>query len=143
MQLEGYRRLLTENYIDQVDRMSKYGGDFSYILDGRTLAIWPRGGYRRRSETGYEQINKRNGMIGVPSFNRSGVILKTIFRHGLHFGDRIQVESESLPNATGLYAIRSISHHLSAEIPDGPWESHIEATFMVDNNTPVAVARHL
>ena len=134
---------LTGNYIDQIDKMARYGGDFSYILEGKTLAIWPKGGYRKRSENSFEKINKRNGMISVPGFNRSGVMVKTIFRSGLHFGDKIQVESESLPNATGLYAIRAISHHLSSELPDGPWESHIEATFMVDDNTPVAIARHL
>lgn len=134
---------LTGNYIDQLDKMAKYGGDFSYILEGKTLAIWPKGRYRQRSDKSYETINKSRGMIGVPGFNRSGVTVKTIFRENLHFGDKIQVESASLPNATGLYAIRAISHHLSSELPDGPWESNIEATFMVDDNTPVAIARHL
>lgn len=134
---------LTGNYIDQLDKMAKYGGDFSYILEDKTLAIWPKGSYRKRSKNSFEKINKWNGMISVPGFNRSGVVVKTIFRSGLHFGDKIQVESESLPNATGLYAIRAISHHLSSELPDGPWESNIEATFMVDDNTPVAIARHL
>ena len=134
---------LTGNYIDQIDKMAKFGGNFSYILEGKTLAIWPKGSYRQRSKKRYETINKARGMIGVPGFNRSGVTVKTIFRASLHFGDKIQVESESLPNATGLYAIRAISHHLSSELPDGPWESHIAATFMADENTPVAIARHL
>ncbi|MCT6837446.1 MAG: hypothetical protein M3036_07310 [Bifidobacteriales bacterium] len=133
---------LTGNYIDQLDKMARYGGDFSYLLEGKTLAVWPNGGYRKRSEESYAKINKGNGMIYSPSFNRSGVTVKTIFRSDLHFGDKIEIESESLPNATGLYAIRAISHHLSSELPEGLWESHIAATFMVDKNTPVAIARH-
>lgn len=133
---------LTGNYIDQLDKMARYGGDFSYLLEGKTLAVWPKGGYRKRSDARYFKVNKRVGMISVTGFNRSGVTVKTIFNAGLHFGDKIEIESESLPNATGLYAIQAISHHLSSELPEGLWESHIAATFMVDKNTPVAIARH-
>ncbi|MXV35663.1 MULTISPECIES: baseplate hub protein [unclassified Saccharibacter] len=130
----------TGNYTDQLDKCS-LEGFASYIIDGRTLSIRPNVERRLASEGDKQVINKHTGLLGVPSFNNCGIVFKLRYRPSLSFGDVIRVESETLPNGTGYYVVRAVTHHLSSEMPDGPWESEIEAYFANLGNLDQARAR--
>ena len=108
---------------------------FDFSTGHGVLSIWPIGSYRKGSATPVE-ISAKNGLLGYPEFNGVGVSFRTIYNPSIRFGDRIKLISAA-PNVTGYYTVQNVSHHLSQELPGGPWESQIQATFI---NNPVGLA---
>lgn len=108
---------------------------FDFSTGHGVLSIWPIGSYRKGSATPAE-ISAKNGLLGYPEFNGVGVSFRTIYNPSIRFGDRIKLISVA-PNVTGYYTVQNVSHHLSQELPGGPWESQIQATFI---QNPVGLA---
>lgn len=74
-------------------------------------------------------LNKNAGMIGYPTFNNEGIIVKSLYNPAVKFNGLIKVES-IVPKATGVWRITKLTHTLSAFNPQGgDWSSDIEATY--------------
>lgn len=109
---------------------------FSYTTENGVLNIWPINGTRQPAGQSAVTVSPNTGLIGYPRFAGVGVTFTTIYNPGLRFGDRIYLET-SLPNATGYYSVQATAHHLSTEMPGGPWETEVTATSFVN---PVGTA---
>ena len=104
---------------------------FACTTENGVLNIWPINGTRQPAGQSAVTISPNTGLIGYPRFAGVGVTFTTIYNPGLRFGDRIYLET-SLPNATGYYSVQATAHHLSTEMPGGPWETEVTATSFVN-----------
>lgn len=101
---------------------------FHVSIENRTVTIWPFGqSLSKAGAAGYTTISPATGLIGYPQFNGVGLTLRTIYNPSIRYGDHISVVSVA-PNVTGTYNVSAVAHHLSEDIPGGPWETEIQAT---------------
>lgn len=92
------------------------------------VTIWPMGrALSSAGASGFTTVNPATGLIGYPQLNGVGVVLRTIYNPSIRYGDKISVESIA-PNVTGTYVVNAIVHHLSEDVPGGPWETEIQAS---------------
>ena len=101
---------------------------FNYTASNGVLSIWPIGGQRNPASHSVTLINTDSGMIGYPDFAGVSVTFRTLYNPSIRFGDQIRIES-IVPNVTGDYTVNRTAHHLSADVPGGPWETEVLATF--------------
>lgn len=108
--------------LDQVHACAA-AANIDFDDDGRTLAIWPKTGFRGGA---IPLINPGNGMVGYPAFTQAGIALTTRFNPSVVFGGLIQVETDLAP-ARGRWRVFSVAHQLESETPGGPWFTTVEA----------------
>lgn len=96
-------------------------GNFNWIIDDNTLAIWPKG--KSRGGT-VPVISSATGMVGYPTFQSPGISVRTIFNNQLRYGASVKVES-ILPFANGTFTMFQLSHELQSETPNGTWFTEI------------------
>ena len=99
-------------------------GDFQWVIDGNTLAIWPHG--QPRSGVAVD-VSPATGMIGYPTFSSFGSSGTTLFNPAIVYGTQLNVTSALKP-ACGKWIVYTLAHDLEAETPGGTWETHLEAT---------------
>ena len=77
-----------------------------------------------------EAINPNTGQIGYPSFDSMGVQVTCFFRPELRVAGLMRISS-SMPRASGVWKIYSVSHELSVNQPQGgPWRTTAAGTWM-------------
>ncbi len=86
------------------------------------LAIWPKTGSRSGGTA--PVISPTNGMIGYPEFQALLVNVRTLFNTNVAPGGMVEIQSQ-LTAANGKFIVVSVGHDLSAQLPDGPWETSI------------------
>lgn len=84
-----------------------------------SISFWPQDGER---DTVMPFISPEHGLIGYPVFSNGGLMFQTQFSTLLTTGRNVQIET-SLPHASGVYKLTSVTHELSSWMPDGPWHS--------------------
>jgi Baseplate hub gp41 len=127
----------------QADKCARAAGISWGIINGNTLAIWPKGGNRNTSNV--PVISAETGMISYPAFTQQGIIVRTLFNPQIAFGGLVQVKSTLLSaiaaaqptqaNATGnapstfptQWAINKLDLALDSLVPKGHWMSTVFA----------------
>jgi hypothetical protein len=126
-------------YLQQMQAVAQDANINAQLINGQTLAIWPKGGSRNTPTP--TTISAQTGMVGYPSFTQNGIMLKTLFKPEITFGSLIKVESividaaqqsKSAPVSTvlpanGVWAITKLDHNLDSDVPRGQWLSMIQA----------------
>ena len=112
--------------LDQAYEAAADAGIIMAVVPGPVLAIWPGNGYRSGV---VPLISAATGMVGYPAFAGSAgqIALRTLFNPSVRFGGLVQVQSTISPQATGTWFVSSLSHSLSALMPDGDWFTDITA----------------
>lgn len=96
------------------------------IVDGKTLAIWPKGGSRKTNEI--PLISPQTGMILYPAYTQQGIMLRTLFDPKISFGGLIKVQSRvKAVNDVGQWAVNQLNLALECQVPKGKWEAVIAA----------------
>lgn len=110
------------------DQVRELAEDVScdYVVDNGVLAVCAPGQTRDGQNI---TVSARNGLIGYPNFDNIGIGFRTIYRPNFRFMGPVTLQS-SFPNASGTYRIYFIGHHLSCQMPGGPWETEIKANFL-------------
>ena len=98
-------------------------GDFNWIIDNSTLAIWPKNGVRKGTLV---VVSPQTGMVGFPKFMNQGVVVKTLYNPDIRYGSVIKVES-SLQSACGLWGVTQMVYELESETPGGAWFMTMQA----------------
>jgi hypothetical protein len=93
-----------------------------------------------RGKVGIPTIDPEHGLIGYPSYTNFGIDFRCIYAPTLRKGGQVQIRS-ALPgaqssnpsfganaSANGLWNIYGLSHSLDSQIPNGLWESTVQAT---------------
>lgn len=102
---------------EQAQKCVDAGGIMWNRGDDGVLAIWPRDGSRGGQ---VPIISPETGMVGYPSFNAYGVMLRTLFNPSIGFGQMVEVRS-SLSGASGRYSVYMLSYDLESQVPNGKW----------------------
>ena len=77
-----------------------------------------------------EAINPQTGQIGYPSFDSMGIQVTCFFRPELRVAGMMRIAS-SMPRASGVWKIYSVTHDLSVNQPGGgPWRTTAAGTWM-------------
>ena len=92
------------------------------MVDDGVLAIWPPGGARSGS---IPLISPQTGMVGYPTMNNIGPVVKTLYNPGIKFGSTVKIESRVRP-ACGIWQVTQLEHALESEVESGEWFSHLE-----------------
>jgi hypothetical protein len=74
-------------------------------------------------------INKESGLIGYPKFSQAGVDFKCVYNPALRFAGVVKLESV-IPRASGEWQIIGLTHHITAMIPGGAWESDVKTCWI-------------
>lgn len=99
------------------------------IIDDSEVVLVPTSGTRGQLLT-VTAINPETGQIGYPSFDSMGIRCSCLFRPDLMVAGYCRIES-SLPRASGVWKIYSVTHELTANLPSGgPWMSTIAGIWM-------------
>ena len=94
----------------------------NYSLDRGVLAIWPRN--EARQVGGPIRISPATGMVGYPTFNAQGIVVRTLFNKDVVLGSRVDIDTE-ITMAKGLWVAYGIFHTLESETPNGQWFTDI------------------
>lgn len=98
--------------------------NIEFTVDNNVLAIWPKGGTRGSL---IPLISANTGMVGYPTFNPIGVVIKTLFNPGITHKGKVKIQSIVKP-ACGEWEVNNLTHTLEAETIGGQWFSEIECT---------------
>ncbi len=86
-------------------------------IDNGKVDIWPSDG--KKTDT-VINLGPTNSLVGYPSFTRSGLLVNSIYRPEISQGRLIALDT-SVPRAAGTWQAASVEHHLSCNLPNGPW----------------------
>lgn len=95
-----------------------------WVLDGKVMAITPRGVPRN---TLVPLISAATGLIGYPVFNGVEVNARTLYNPGIQPLGVVKIETD-VQRAAGYWEVRSMSHQLESEKPNGAWFTSFKAT---------------
>lgn len=84
-----------------------------------SISFWPQKSTRDDVKP---LISPEYGLIGYPIFSNGGVMFQSQFSTLLTTGRGIELQT-SLPHASGVYKLTSVTHELSSWFDDGPWHS--------------------
>jgi hypothetical protein len=70
-------------------------------------------------------LTPQSGLIGYPSYERSGLIVTAIFDPAFTCGTPLEIRS-AVPSATGRWYPYSLTHFLEAKMPRGQWLSQMQ-----------------
>lgn len=104
--------------------MQAYG--FAMYIDNtspNTVAITPFGKARNMIAA---NVSPQTGLVGYPQVNKMGINFDTLFNPDITFGGPVIVNS-SIALAKGTWNVRSMSHSLSSQTPNGPWLTTVSA----------------
>lgn len=110
----------------QLDRV-RIDGNFSISLQNGVLYLYNVGDSIDEDDIHGSPplFARQTGMIGYPQYCSQGLIINSIFRPEILFGQTVQVLSSIQP-ACGLWpAMVSLHHELSTLMPDGPWMTQL------------------
>lgn len=117
--------VLNGSPMQQAEAAARQAG-VNLIVDDNVLSILPA---NVASSGNAVLLNKNTGMIGYPTFNADGIVLKSLFNPALRFNASVKVES-IVPKASGVWRVTKLVHKLEAFVAkDGAWFSEIEAAY--------------
>lgn len=84
-----------------------------------SISFWPQ---ESKKDDVIPLVSPEHGLIGYPIFSNGGVMFQTQFSTLLTTGRNVNLQT-SLPHASGIYKLTSVTHELSSWVEDGPWHS--------------------
>jgi hypothetical protein len=116
---------LSGSLFDQMQDVRRQAA-INAVIDEKNgnLVIWPRDQARRAA---IPLVSAATGMRGYPAFTQYGVRVDTLYNPGIASGGQVALESSILP-ATGRWYVYLVGHDLEAEMPEGKWFTHFEAS---------------
>lgn len=94
-------------------------------IENKVVTIYPLNGSSAQLVL---TISGDNGLIGYPSFSQNGIDCKIMFAPAVSIGQKIKIDS-IVPKVSGVWWVYSLSHSIEANIPNGKWETNIQASY--------------
>ena len=112
------------------DAMITRGIEIDIPIDtSETVSVW----YKDKARSGTVPLvsagtpGAPGTLIGYPRYTQLGIDFTCVYTPTLRRGGQAQVQS-SLPSATGLWRIDGMAHALDAQMPNGKWETVVQAS---------------
>lgn len=115
-------QVFTGSYREQARQCVKNAGILWNNGEGGVIAIWPRTG-SRGGLVAVIAPPPKGSMIGFPKYNAYGVTVRNLYDPTIGYGQKVRIESSVL--TPGEYVTIGLSHSLSCEMPNGPWETQV------------------
>ena len=119
------RPYLSGSLFQQAAQLAE-AANIEFGIDNGVLFIAPRGA-PRKGEVIVPVVSPLTGMKGYPVFDKKGLRVECLYNSTIRLGGVIKVESE-MPNASGLWRVNGLDHHLEAEHPGGAWLSKLKVS---------------
>jgi hypothetical protein len=135
--------------VDQIEDICQASGTQFKIANGPsgqpTIYLWPQGS---TADAQVVSVNGSTGMIGYPTYSFRGLDVRSYFNPQLEIGRQVMVTSTTpppaanapqqtpgmgpSPGASGTFYVWGVTHNLSSETVNGPWETMVN---LGNNNT--------
>lgn len=109
--------------LDQIKSAAQAAG-INYDITNKKLSIWTKFGYR---DGVVPTVSPESGLVGYPVFSSQGILIQTEFLPSVIIGGQITLKGSQIPMANGTWNVYQLGHSISAELPGGPWFSHMAA----------------
>jgi hypothetical protein len=84
-------------------------------------------------------VSKTTGMIGSPTYNQNGILVRCLYNPQIKFMGLVQVQStlqkpspgnpvSDLLPANGTWLVYAVDHTLESQVPNGKWESTLQCS---------------
>ena len=94
--------------LNEIKKLNEAGNVNAYIDDVNLVVR-----NKNTALKGHEvNISQEKGMIGTPTINERGVMIKTLFNSDIKIGSLINIKSLLNPNATGSWVVNKITYDL-------------------------------
>jgi hypothetical protein len=90
---------------------------FEILIWNGTLSIWKKNGKRIAP---VPTLGADNGMVGYPSYSGVGLVVTALYSPDFVFGAEVEIKSD-LKIANGIWQTKTMTHEISANLPNGPW----------------------
>lgn len=97
----------TGNQYKLIKQLNELGGLVAYEDDG-VLNVLDNG--KPSTASGERYITETSGMVGIPKPDYLGVELTLLLDNSLRIGEKIYLESQSIPSCSGQYFIYALNH---------------------------------
>lgn len=94
-----------------------------YYVQGDTILITEAG--KPGKDKPSVVLTPQSGLIGYPSYERSGLLVLAIFDSAFTCGVPLDIKS-AVPNANGRWYPYALAHILESRMPEGQWMSQIK-----------------
>jgi len=112
---------------DQAIALAK-AANINLIIDDNSVVIFPKNGNRSSQKVVTVSDDQDPAMIGYPSYSNIGIGLKTLYNPNIKWGAQIQVKSSlKVTNLNGMWTVFGLAHTLESELPEGRWDTEIQA----------------
>ena len=109
--------------VEQMMALARNAG-VQCVIDSDTVVLFPTGGGR---DTPVVLLAPDTGMIGYPTFDGTGVYVRSLYNPNIKFNGPIKIESDVI-QANGDWFATNIALSLESEIPGGQWHCTIRGT---------------
>ena len=132
---------LKGSLIDQLDQLRNTFQVGAEVINGTTLAIFPKNGYRTTGAptpvlVGPPPIGQ---MKSYPAFAAQGVVVETIFDPRIQFFGQIEVRGSTISQANAVWRVVRLDHDLDSMLPGGQFKSVIWG-YNPSNPNPVVLS---
>ena len=103
--------------------------NIEFGVDNNVLFIAPRGSARKKTLE-VPLISAETGMKGYPIFDKKGLRIETLYNPNVQLGGLIKVITSIMSAQKNPWRVHGLHHHLSCELPNGPWFTKIEASYV-------------
>lgn len=93
-----------------------------FYVQGDEILIVPSGKSRKVKPA--IVLRAESGLIGYPSYERSGLVVTALFNPAFACGTPIELVS-TVPNATGRWYPYALNHMLDMKVPNGQWHTQM------------------
>lgn len=125
---EGVTKFVDNPYIEgnNLRKLAKIAEDYNIdiIVDNNTCVIRPKSGQTLLTW----KLTAYTGMIGYPSFNQNGIVVRAFLMSNVRLGDLVDVVS-NVPRASGIWQVQAIEHNVSCKLADGTWETELICSY--------------
>jgi hypothetical protein len=97
---------------------------FEILIWNGVLSIWKKDTFRKAR---IPVLSPVTGMVGYPSYAGVGLVVLALYSPDFVFGALVEVQSDLLI-ANGKWQILTMTHDISADLPNGPWFTQLLLT---------------
>lgn len=113
-----FRHYYFENSYLQQAQAAATAANLDLLLDINTLVVLPKNKNRKLS---VPVIDEFSGLIGYPHLDIIGPYFTTLFNPALRIHGQVILRNSIVTPANGKWSVIGIKHHLSSNLPNGPW----------------------
>jgi len=112
------------SYLQQARDAAAFA-NLDLLIDINTLVVLPKNKNRKMS---IPVIDEFSGLIGYPHLDIIGPYFTTLFNPSIVIHGQLILRNSIVTPANGKWSIMGVKHHLSSNMPNGPWFTEVRCS---------------